>query len=179
MKLFQLACIAVAVLYCINCQQIDVMKIANVPYPETSCCVPKYFAAHANAIQDTNIPEFTVCYRMLIDSYNEGLFTPFAAFNGEGTLPYVLDRQGWKSGRGSEGYQGGLIVIGRNIPGGGLANRGLPVYHQYNMARDIAISKWTHICYAYSSVTHNLHMYQDGLKVYSFTYGDEEENPLT
>lgn len=153
------------------------MKIANVPFPLVSCCTAKYFAAQANATHGTNIPEYTVCYRMLIDSYNEGLFTPFSAFDGKKWN--ILDRQCWKCGRGSEGYQGGLIVIGRNIPGGGLASRELPNYHQYNLARDIAISKWTHICYAYSTVTQNFHMYQDGLKVYSFTYGDEEENSLT
>ena len=84
----------------------------------------------------------------------------------------------WKCGRGSEGYQSGVLVITRNIPGGGLVKKELPIYHQYNMARDIAISKWTHICYSYSTTTKKLQMYQDGIKVFNFTYKDEKEDPL-
>ena len=163
-----------------QCNQIDVMKIANVTFPSSGCCKVHHWAATASAPQDKDIPAFTVCYRMLIDSYNDELFHPFAAENSVKGAPwYVLDRMCWKCGRGSEGYQAGILAIGRNIPGGGVGKKAFPNAHQYNMARDIAISKWTHTCYSYSSVSQNVHKYQDGLKVFNFTYTDEKENPLS
>ena len=155
--------------------QIDVMKISNVAFPNSGTQLSHY-AATARATQDKEIPEVTICYRMLIDSYNNDLFIPFASYD-DGSFSFP-DRMCWKCGRGSEGYQGGLLVIGRNIPGGGLGNRRFPMYHQYNLARDIAISKWTHICDSYSTETHLVHMYQDRLKVFNFTYGEEKEDPL-
>ena len=121
--------------------QIDVLKITNVEFPNSGCCGPSHFAASARAPQDKEIPEVTICYRMLIDSYNDDMFSQFASYDDG---PYsFLDRMCWKCGRGSEGYQGGLLVINRNIPGGGLGKMGFPLFHQYNLARDIAISKWT------------------------------------
>ena len=162
-----------------QCNQIDVLKISDVPFPNSGCCSINHFAAAASAPMESDIPEFTVCYRMLIDSYNDELFIPFGAVDGNGKIWYILDRMCWKCGRGSEGYQGGLLYLTRNIPGGGLVNKGLPIYHQYNMARDIAISKWTHICFSYSTINHNVHLYQDGIKVFNFTYGDEKEDPLS
>ena len=164
--------------------QIDVLKISDVPFPTTySSNSTKHHAAEASAPVDTEIPEFSVCYRMLIDYYNDELFSPFGAnMDGIGPIWYVLDRMCWKCGRDSEGYQGGLLIITRNIRGDGLGTRifksKLPIYHSYNMARDIAISKWTHICYSYSSITQKLQMYQDGLKVFTFTFGDGNEDPL-
>ena len=166
--------IAFILAVCVQGNQVDVLKISDVPFPNSN-----NYAATASAPMDTDIPEFSVCYRMLVDSYNDGMFAPFGAnIDGKGKTWYVLDRICWKCGSGSEGYQGGLLVIVRNIPGGGLANRELPNAHSYNMARDIAISKWTHICYSYSSITQKVQMYQDGLKVFNFTYGDEKEDPL-
>ena len=55
----------------IQCYQIDVLKISNVPFPNSGCCKPNHYSAVVNAPFDTDIPEFTVCYRMLINSYNE------------------------------------------------------------------------------------------------------------
>ena len=84
----------------------------------------------------------------------------------------------WKCGRGSEGYQGGLLGFPtKTFLGVGVDWR-FPLGHQYNLARDIAISKWTHICDSYSTETHLVHMYQDRLKVFNFTYGEEKEDPL-
>ena len=60
--------------------QIDVLKISDVPFPTTySSNSTKYHAAEASSTMDTDIPEFTVCYRMLIDSYNERDFSAFGA----------------------------------------------------------------------------------------------------
>ena len=164
--------------------QIDVLKISDVPFPTAySSSSTKLHAAEASGQIDTDISEFSVCYRMLIDYYNDELFMPFGAnMHVSGPTWYVLDRMCWKCGRGSEGYQGGLLIITRNIRGDGLGTRifksKLPIYHSYNMARDIAISKWTHICYSYSSITQKLQMYQDGIKVFNFTFGDGKEDPL-
>ena len=157
--------------------QIDVLKITNVKFPNSGCCAPSDFAASTEARQDKEIPEVAICYRMLIDSYNNNLFSPFASKDDHDKFT-ILDRICWKCGRESEGYQGGLLVLSRNIPGGGIGKRAFPSYHQYNLARDVAISKWTHICFSYSSITHKALMYQDGLKVFNFTFGDEKENPL-
>ena len=63
--------------------QLDIMKITNVTFPDAGCCGP--FAATANVTLDTDIPAFTVCYRMLIDSYNDEMFAPFGAdLDGKG-----------------------------------------------------------------------------------------------
>ena len=59
----------------VKCNQIDVMKISNVPFPASGCCEVHHWAATASSPQDKDIPASTVCYRMLIDSYNDELFT--------------------------------------------------------------------------------------------------------
>ena len=130
----------------VDCNKIDVLKIKNVPFPTAGCCRPHHYAAVASSHHmDTDIPAFTVCYRMLIDSYNDDLFSPVGVdINGVGGLWYLIDRMCWKCGTGSDGYQSGLLGIKR------LSNGGFPHSHQYNLARDIDISKWTHICYSYS-----------------------------
>ena len=49
------------------CQQFDVLKVSDVEFP-------RYFkyAASTSAPYNKNITEFTVCYRILIESYNDG-----------------------------------------------------------------------------------------------------------
>ena len=77
----------------VQSDKIDVMKVANVPFPNAGCCKPHHWSASASATLERDIPAFTVCYRMLIDSYNEGFFYPFGAdSNGEGLIFHVLDR---------------------------------------------------------------------------------------
>ena len=51
---------------CVSQQQFDVLKISNVPFPKS--VDP---AASLSAPFTKNITEFTFCYRLLIDSYNE------------------------------------------------------------------------------------------------------------
>ena len=77
-----------------------------------------------------------------------------------------------------DGFQGGVTFFEQNIPGGGLAKKKLPRYHHYNLAKNIDISKWNHICISYSSILQKMQMYQDGLYVYSYTFTDEQEDPF-
>ena len=47
--------------------------------------------------------------------------------------------------------------------------------HHFNGAMNIEIGKWQHICSSYSSSLKFFHMYQNGLKVFSFNFtGDVE-----
>ena len=71
-----------------------------------------------------------------------------------------------------------MFFWGRNIEGGGLGGIGLPTYHGYVLPKIINIAKWTHVCYGYSSILHQVHMVQDGLEIFSFNYTDTEEGPL-
>ena len=105
-------CIILTLALFVQCNQIDVLKISDVPFPNSGCCSINHFAAAASAPMESDIPEFTVCYRMLIDSYNDELFAPFAAdMEGDGKRWNILDQLCWKCGRGSEGYQGDLMYL--------------------------------------------------------------------
>ena len=71
--------IALILAVCVLGNQIDVLKISDVPFPTSGCCSIQHYAAAASAPMDTDIPEFSVCYRMLIDSYNDELLSSFGA----------------------------------------------------------------------------------------------------
>ena len=58
----------------ILCQEFSVLKISKVPFPSYA-----QYVARTSAPYHTNISEFTVCYRLQIESYNEGLFTVVTA----------------------------------------------------------------------------------------------------
>ena len=75
----------------------------------------------------------------MIESYNNGLFVTATAYNNEQT--YFVDRIGWETGMERDGYQGGVMILQRNIPGGGLGGVELPWYHHYNLPKNIATSK--------------------------------------
>ena len=116
---------------------IDVLKISNVPFPRAGW---KVFPAKINATFHKEIAEYTVCQRFLLDSFNDGLFYPMgAAVDDFFSSFYALDRMGFDY-PGADGYPGGLWSGSRNIPGGGLGNRGFPAYHSYILARTIQIS---------------------------------------
>ena len=117
--------ITLAVTSLVQSYQMDIMKITNVEFPYHGG-----YVATASSPLNTELPAFTVCYRMLIDSYNYEMFAPFGAdLDGKGYNWYMLDRMCWKCGIGSEGHQGGMLYLVRNIPGGGLVNRQFPRYH--------------------------------------------------
>ena len=166
-------------LYCKNL--LDVLKIANVPFPSSSG-----HAAVVNASFGQEIPEFTICIRILIDSYNDGAILlldarrPSTAKNENyfGDILFIL------SGFELDGFQSSFLFLRRNIPGGemflggGLGNRSNPYFMHVNHPENIDTSKWYNFCTAYSSLKHRLHKYQDGMKVFGFTYPDKVENPF-
>ena len=65
------------------------------------------------------------------------------------------------SGWGAEGFQGGLLVINRNVVGGGIGGKNLPCYHSYVLPKDLDISSWYHLCFSYWSKLNHLHLYVD------------------
>ena len=114
--------------------QKDVLKISNVDFPSTG-----HHPASFDATYHKEISEFTICIRFLIDSYNNNLFPLVRAENTEPL--YFLDRIGWETGMERDGYQDGILVIIRNIPGGGVGGLGVPWYRHYNIPKNIATSK--------------------------------------
>ena len=64
------------------------------------------------------------------------------------------------------------------MPGGGLGNRAYPYWHAVNLAKNMETKKWFSFCTSYSSKLQRIHQYQDGLKVFSFQFTDEKEDPL-
>ena len=54
----------------------DVLKAGNVPFPRAD---PQWFAAQVNAPYFKDIPEVTVCFRFMVESFNEGFAKIFSA----------------------------------------------------------------------------------------------------
>ena len=161
----------------VYCQEyVDVLKIENVPFPHSS-----EFAASVDADFNESISEFTVCYRILIESYNDGCLKAVSAD--------LKDRTPWDDrfyneqickdfGFALDGYQEAFIYLFRNIPGGGIDGVAFPIFHTLNLPRNVKTSKWYTFCTSYSSVLHKIHKFQNGLKVFSFTFSDEVEKPM-
>ena len=122
----------------VEAENMDVLKISDVPFPSSPW---KQFAGTINASFHQDIAEFTVCYRFSIESFNDGMFFVFATpkdkdFGSFYTLHRInLDEPG------QDGYKGGKLFFGREIPGGGLGSRAFPSYHSYVLARNLVISK--------------------------------------
>ena len=166
---------------CSYAQQFQVLKISGVHFPSTAWGKGEgknKGVVSINASYTKSFQDFTVCYRLFVDSYNDGLFAPIATwpskeFTGGGTM---LDRIGWYgTGFESEGLQGGVLVISRNVTGGGIGGKNLPWYHLFVYPKDIVISKWHQICFSYSNTLNHLHLYIDGLKAFSFNFQDESQ----
>ena len=158
----------------ISCQEeLDVMKISNVPFPSS-----KVYPAFLNASFSKEIAEFTICYRFLIESYNDPMIYLLRLMTPNWGDTFYYNAVGWNTGYDLEGFQGARSFINRNVEGGGLVNKQLPRYASYVMARNIDISTWTHFCTSYSSSLQKMLRYQNGQKVMSFTFTDEKENPL-
>ena len=126
------------------------------------------------------IHDYTICYRFLVEFYNDGIFNIFATYK-DSSISYsrILDRfGGMGTGYESEGLQGGLFINSRNVSKGGLGGKNLPIYHNFVFPKDLDISKWYHNCVSYSNSLNHVHFYTDGLKAFSFNYHDDSE-PLT
>ena len=153
-----------------ECQQFEVLKISNVSFPTSDS---SKWAAHARSTYQRNISEFTVCYRHLIESYNDGLYCPV------NIGPWKFAQRTFSPGGGGvDGFTGSIISLWRNVHGGGLGNRSMPIGLWPLLPTDIDISKWYHICLSYSSILHHVHVYMDTFKVFSYTFEDPKEDPL-
>ena len=159
--------------------QFEVLRFSNVPFPSSSS-----YAAHLNGTFHTGLTEFTVCVRFLIESYNEGalgLFRALGDLHRGGKITYVTNYfedisngLGW----GTRGFQGGVINFFIGIPDGGMINKRFPINHHFNAANKIETSTWNHLCTSYSSKITRIHMFQDGLKVFSYQYKDPHDIPM-
>ena len=182
-KMLQLLRIFLSYLVHVECYEhhFDVLKMTNVPFPSSSGHV-----ATVNASFGQDIPEFTTCWRFLIDSYNDGYIWFFAAGRPSEAKneKYYDETLGWQTGFEMDGFQASLHFLRRNIPGGemflggGLGNRSHPYVTQVNYPENIDTAKWYNFCTSYSSLKHRIHQYQDGMKVFGFTYPDKVEDPF-
>ena len=76
-------------------------------------------------------------------------------------------------------FQAGMFRLDRNkIPGEWKGKNTWPRYHNYEWPKSVDISKWYHYCLSYSTILHKIRLFQDGLKVYSFEFQDDIEDPL-
>ena len=114
--------------------QLDVLQIRNVDFPSS-----KFWPATFQATYEKEIPEFTICIRFLLESYNNNLFEMVRAENKDSLL-YFLDRIGWETGMERDGYQGGVLYLYRVIPENGIRGN-FPTMHHYNIPRNIDTSK--------------------------------------
>ena len=88
----------------VDCKQFDVLKISNVPFPMFEGII-----ATSSAPYHKNITEFTLCYRLQVESFNNGEINVVLAnkeevFSGIGTAPAFYnvmgpDRGEWKGKR--------------------------------------------------------------------------------
>ena len=62
--------------------QFEVLNVANVPFPSSSGV-----AASFNALHSEDIAEFTICYRFLIESYND-LYIILVRAKAKDTTPW-------------------------------------------------------------------------------------------
>ena len=159
--------------------QWEVLRISNVSFPKSSP-----YAAKLNGTFHTGLTEFTVCFRFLIESYNEGSAVPISAsgdgYSGGRIKYFYNDFEDLSNGLGwgTRGFQGGVHTLLMGVPEGGMINKRLPIYHHFNIANNIETSTWSHLCTSYSSKLNRLHLFQDGLKVYSFQYKEPQGIPM-
>ena len=164
--LFAIILLAITKFILVFSATFDVLRLSNVPFPSSSV-----EPVHFNALYDKNITEYTICYRFQIESYNDGLtFFVGVSRRGSESKWLVLDRIGWDWGSEMDGYHSGVLIIGRNVQGGGLGPDNYPMYHNYMVARNVDPGKWQSICYSYSTSLQIIHMYQNGEKVFSYHF---------
>ena len=113
-------------------QQFEVLKISNVPFPSSSG-----YAAHTRTTNQKNISEYTLCYRHLVESYNDGLYCPV------NIGPWKFAQRTFSPGGGGvNGFTGSIISLWRNVAGGGLGNKNMPIGLWPLLPTDIDISNW-------------------------------------
>ena len=120
---------------CLAEEDFDVLSIANVPFPTSSCV----YAATFNATYSREIPEFTVCYRYMITFYNDGWFHMFFGKKNDAAdddQKYYWERSGLKTGFEVEGYQLINFYLYRILSDGGLGGMRMPTYISSNLPRN-------------------------------------------
>ena len=147
----------------------DVLKVTNVPFPLSE----HLWAAGTNTFYEPEIPEFTACYRYMIESYNTG-WANCVMFGGG----VYIDMMGFETGYEFFRYQSLGLVIGRKVPGGGTGGDSKPAGHHVNLPRNLQTGEWYNFCFAYSSSLQKMHVYANGLKITGHKYIDESEDPL-
>ena len=86
-------------------QLFDILRVTNVSFPNSD-----FYAASLKAPYDKDIPEFTVCLRFQITSYNDGLLRLYKT-------KFMREDFGYADEMTSE-YQAGMFRFDRNkIPG--------------------------------------------------------------
>ena len=152
----------------------DVLKFYDQPFPAGWA----YLAATypGNTGNGEEIAEYTYCYRFLIDSYNDGRFMPIVVERSAGN--WWVIQSIWEPGSEDGKYQLTVPTYQRNVPGNGLGGKFMPAGHRAIYPENIQISKWHHTCTSYSSISHRMHMYHNGQKIFSHTYEDEIELPM-
>ena len=151
----------------------EVLSVTDVPFPTSSG-----FAATLKASYKDEIAEFTVCHRILIQSYNSNWMYVYQMFDLEGALIFNI-RYELDAGMSFAGFQGSLYFLWRNIPGGGRGGASLPAYFGPNLPKFIQTGSWYNHCFAYSSKLHVIHTFGNGLKISTHYLDDEVEDPLS
>ena len=129
--------VALTLILQVQCQDhFDVLKI-EAPFPDSS-----ESAASADADFDKNIPEFSVCYRMMVESYNDGCIgIIYANLTGKKFDPgddrSYLNRLCKDIGWTMDGFQEAFVHLMRNIPGGGLGKQTFPIWHHLNLPENV------------------------------------------
>ena len=133
--------VALTLILQVQCQDhFDVLKI-EAPFPDSS-----ESTASADADFDKNIPEFSVCYRIMVESYNNGCITIIYA-NLTGKILETWDERNYVNrickdiGWTQDGFQESFVYLMRNIPGGGLDKQALPFWQHLNLPENVQLSE--------------------------------------
>ena len=149
--------------------EFDVLSIQGVPFPQSS-----WYAAKLNVSFEKDIFEFTICYRHLIESYNQGWGELVNAFIPEGEdCYYLVTFIGMDTGFEVAGYQSMWIYLRR-----AYLECPFPAEFKGPIPRNIQTNKWYHFCFSYSSKQKKMHLYGNGLKIVSYEYEDMIKEPL-
>ena len=122
-------------------EQFKVLKVSNVPFPRSSA-----YPATITTSFGEDVTDFTVCYRIFLDSYNDGIFLPVKHSH----YSEWFEGPGASAGWGTEGYNGGVKEFTYPWVGAGFVRKRFPRYHHFNLANNIEISTWYHLCSSYS-----------------------------
>ena len=79
--------------------QFKVLKVSNVPFPRSSA-----YPATITTSFGEDVTDFTVCYRIFLDSYDDGIFLPVKHSH----YSEWFEGPGSSAGWGTEGYNGGV-----------------------------------------------------------------------